>query len=346
MWLGVGGLSAIATLGMGIWHSPALADAAGSTSVGDTSEAWYNTSEATICTSAVGCPPVSLPFYSYPANTLHVGVSGGSETSATYLEPDLSAYIGGTLPTAGTMTLPLATVSGNGNSSASTATVEACLSKAVFKDGTQGSTAAPPATDCSVTSKLVYANNSFTLDLGPFLAAWSGGTPDYGVALVPVLTGAGPTTDWQVAFNGRNLAGAPHISSAVTGGSAAAGSSASAFVAPTTGAPTPSAPIGSSPGAATAPAVTPIAPTGATTASGTTGTSPSLAGVNPSTSPSTTLAAPGTGGSAVTGLSSASGSKGFQYPEILLLPLIIAAGMLFVLRLLTSDATPKRLRAR
>jgi hypothetical protein len=313
-WLaGAGALWAIGALGVppALAHpdgAPATASPGASTQAGDAAEAWYDTSDSALCSSPVGCPPVTLPGRSYPANTLHVGVSGGTESSVTYLLADLSPYLGSALPAAGTMTLPLATVAGNGNSNPSAANIEACLSKAAFKDGTQGSTVPPPATDCAVHARLVYADSTFTVDLTPFLRAWSAGTPDHGIAIRPDLTGAGPTTSWQIAFNGRNLAGAAHISSTFT----------------------PAAPI-------TAPALTPAVSPAA-------GAAPTLAGAgaSPTTSAATSENPTGTG----SGPLAATASHGFQYPEILLLPLVLAAAALWVLRLLTSDATPQRLRAR
>lgn len=301
------------------------ASATGSAPVGDAGEAWYDTSLAKACSSPVGCPPVTLPGNKYPANTLHVGVGLGSTTAVTYLLPDLSAYLGSGLPSTGTMILPLATVSGNGNSNASTAVIEACLSKAGFPNGTQGSTSAPPPTDCSVHADLKYAGKSFTLDLSPFLGAWQNGAAPYGIALMPASVGA--TTSWHVAFNGRRLAGAPHVESSF--GPAASPGFAS-FPAPSSGSP---APFPSPSPAASASIAPPPAQTGS---AGTPASSPALATPPPasqSTSPVTR--SPGQ-------TSILAASHGFQYPEIMLLPLLIGGGALFLIRILTSDATPRK----
>lgn len=338
---------ATGAFGLGLGGRPAGAVPAGtggdSIQAGDAAEAWYQTTESTLCSSPVGCPPVSLPTGSYPKDTLHVGVSGGIETAATYLLPDLSAYLGGALPAAGTMTLPVATIAGNGTSNPAAATIRACLSKAPFKDGTQGSTSPPPATDCSVHGRLVRdsSGSDFTLDLSPFLEAWSTGTPDYGIALIPDPNSTGPTTSWHVAFDGRNLAGAAHISSTFTPAPTASSTPAPPAGLPPSSSPVPAAPTAvPSPSAGPAPLVTPSSPAVPSNAAA---SLPALAGVG-SPAPA---AGSGTGTSSpAAGQFASTTTRGFQYPEILLLPLVLAAGALAVIRLLTSDATPRRLRAR
>lgn len=289
--------------------------------VGDAGEAWYNTSGAKLCSSPVGCPPVTLPGDDFAANTLHVGVSLGTTSAVTYVLPDLSAFLGSGLPSTGSMTLPLATVSGNGNSNQSTAVIEACLSKAAFPDGAQGSANTPPPTDCSVHGNLDYRGKSFTLDLAPFLAAWQNGAPEYGIALMPASVGT--TTNWQVAFNGRRLAGAPHIESSY-GPTSPTPASSFAF---SSAAPTS---IPTSVGSPSSPAA--IAPTGSAS---TPVPSPALAVPSPEPRYTTPVAAR----PAPTVLLAA--SHGFQYPEIMLLPLLLGGGALFLIRLLTSDATPR-----
>ena len=330
----------------------------------DAAEAWFDTAQTSLCSSPVGCP-VALPA-SYRADTLHVGLAAGSETARTYVQPDLSAYLGGPLPPAGTMTLPLATVTGNGNSNPSTAVIEACLSKASFKDGTSGSDTPPPGTDCSVHARLRYTEGAFTLDLAPFLAAWNHGAPQYGLALVPDPTAATPSASWHVAFNGRNLAGAPHISSTLAGAppppsgpvpgppaaaggpppAGAAGSAQGASSSQSAGSfslPSSVAPAGSVPGASgsgTAPAIAP-SPGRVPVLSGVPGGTSSSAGASQPAS----AAAPGSMTSSGI-LGAGSGRGGFQYPEIFLLPLLLAGGGLFAARLLTSDATPDPLSQR
>lgn len=348
--LAAGLLCASGTVGLGV-NPAAAAPGGGSTRAGDAAEAWYDTSESTLCSSPVGCPPVTLPLTSYPANTLHVGVSEGTQTSTTYLLPDLSAYLGSALPTAGSMTLPLATVSGNGNDNPSAAAIEACLSSAAFPDGTQASTGPPPPTNCSVHAQLAYTGSGFTLDLTPFLHAWSTGTPDYGVALLAEPTGIGATTSWQVAFNGRNLAGAAHIYSTFspaaptpTAVGASSASAAAVGVSGPTNPPSTSSGVAVTPSPAATPTPAAVSPS-AVAAGAVPGVSPADASPGPG---GPMASAPERTASPVTATNRplASSAGGFQYPEILLLPLVLAAAALSVLRLLTGDATPRRLRAR
>lgn len=310
-----------------------------SVAVGDAAEAWYSTGPLGTCSSPVGCPPI--PTSNYPSNTLHVGVMAGQTTAITYVQPDLAELPSGQTATAGTMTLPLATVSGNGNNNDSVATIKACLATGAFKDGTQGSTAKPPSTDCTVNTAVKAGTTSFSLDLTPFLTAWNAGRPEYGIALIPDASTNGPTSDWHVAFNGRQLAGAPHVTSELN------------LTAPVSSpAATPSAPSSgsqptASPGTPTSPTPPPAAPTVAGP-----GIIPSSAAASPPAIASPTVAGPSQPSSSGPAVSSTPSqvssipvvarSKGFQYPEVMLLPFAFAAALVFVVRVLTSDATPKR----
>lgn len=325
--------------------APAFAQSATAT-VADSAEAWYATPPVGTCSSPVGCPP--LPVAAYPANTLHVGVLAGRTTAVTYVQPDLGDLPPGETATAGVMTLPLATVSGNGNSNDSAAAIEACLAAGPFSDGTQGSTAAPPPTDCSVNTTVKNGSTSFTLDLTPFLAAWNAGRPEYGIALVPDPARTGPTSTWHVAFNGRELPGAPHITSTLS-------LSAAPTPAPG-GAPPPAASVPSGAGGGTSTAGGSAFPSAGGTAAAL-GVVPSPAGALvpavalpaakpaaavPTLAPEAPAAKPaGQAGRAVLAPTVAA-SKGFRYPEVMLLPLAFAAALVFVLRVLTSDATPRR----
>src|SRR2546423_1912629 len=116
------------------------------------------------------------------------------------------------------MTLPVATNTQDGSLSPASAAIKGCLVTQPVSDGTAGSTAKPPAVDTSVCSKAVYSATTlgFTLDLAPFVLRWSAGTPNNGIALVPDLTKAGPTTVWHVTLNGRQRANAKHVSSQLT----------------------------------------------------------------------------------------------------------------------------------
>lgn len=333
------GLAALALAGFACASGTAFA-ANGPTVVGDSAEAWYASTPVVNCASAIGCPPVAPPATTtYPANTLHVGVSNGEESARTYLQPDLSGIPASETAIAGTMTLPLATLAGSGNSNTSAAAIEACLVTAAFTDGVQGSTGAQPQTDCTVHQAVKVGQQAFTLDLTPFLAAWSGGVPEYGIALIPDLTGTTALTNWQVAFNGRKLKGAPHIASALTlasSGTASGGTFAGAAGSGNSAAGGLSSPTSS----AAAPPVTSLPANSSLNL----GLPSAAAGTVPATSGQAPVVAAGAPARPTT---EASGPQllrnaGFQYPEAMLLPLGFLVGLALVVKLLTTDATPSR----
>lgn len=317
--------------------APTIASAqSASVTVGDAAEAWYQTGLLGSCSSPVGCPPVSTTG-SYPANTLHVGVTAGQTTAVTYVQPDLSDLPAGDTATGGIMTLPLATVANNGNENPSSAAIEACLATGPFTDGTDGSGHTPPSTDCSVHSTVAVCATAFTLNLGPFITAWSSGRRPFGIALLPDPAGVGPTSSWQVSFNGRRLSGASHISSALT------------VSAPEAPASAPAAP--SQPGPGTIVPPQPSASSAAAASGAASGVPVAAAPSQPAIAepPVTAPAsAPGasspiaSAGSGIARIATSRGGRGFQYPEVMLLPLAFAAGLVFVARVLTSDATPER----
>jgi hypothetical protein len=352
--LGGGALALTVGLVTAVWGGTA-AVAQQTVVAPDATEAWYSTGPLDTCTSPVGCEPVSPPAPTYPSGTLHVAVTAGQTDDVTYVQPDLASLPAGEEAVSGTMTLPLATVTGNGNSDPSAATMEACLATATFSDGTEGSTGPPPVTDCSVHAPVEVGATNFTLRLDPFLAAWNGGKPDDGVALVPDPSSTTGTSDWHVAFNGRRLAGAAHIMSSLvltpapgftpgesgavpagpgsppggTAGSAPAGAGASPLA--------PSA----LPGVSAAPIVTPS--TGAGQGATASGIAPALAGPSGASNAASAPARTSIGAAAPSGFVAATArSHGFQYPEVMLLPLAFAGGLVLVARMLTSDATPKR----
>ena len=325
----------------------ARADSASTTTAGDAAEAWYQTAPVDPCSSPIGCPPVTAPS-PFPSGTLHVAAAGGTQTAATYVQPDLSGIPTGQQAISGTMILPLSTVNGNGNANTSAATIVACLATARIPDGTQGSTSAPPSSDCNTKASITPGSNSFTLDLGPFLDAWNSGTPDYGIALLAdTANSSSQGAPWSVAFNGRDLAGVPHISSTLTlapSAGAGAGQTGTGSGFPTgsdfgqAAGPTPTGAL-----PATVPAsgiASGLSPVGATPPE-----NPSLA---PPSNPARSGSSPSrqTTGGGTNQLALAGASRGFQYPEVMLLPLLFAAGLVFVLRLLTTDATPRANRRR
>jgi hypothetical protein len=299
----------------------------------DSAEAWYATTPVVGCSAPVGCPPVApADAQGYPANTLHAGVVGGQETARSYLEPDFTALPFGATLTAATLTVPVDTASNSGNQNVSSAQLVACLVTEPFPDGTDGSTAKPPAVDCSHPIKAVYraAANEFTVNLAAYLPGWNSGLPELGVALLPA-TGESPAADWQVSFDGRKLAHAAHASTLVS------------FLPPSSGGTGQlSGPTSVPPLSTGLSAPQPVVPAGGLPP--TTGTSSTLTGSAPATGSAPVVAAP-TPGAAAPGAAPAAlrGPGGFQYPEVLLLPLALLAGVVFAARLLTADATPRRL---
>jgi hypothetical protein len=316
-----------------------VAFAAGNTDsvvVGDAAEAWYATTPVANCSSPVGCPPVAPPSANpYPANTLYVAVEGGGEAARSYVQPDLSKLPAGEMAVTGTMTLPLSSAADSGSFNTSTATIIGCLVTQPFPDGTAGSTSSPPGADCTIDAPVKVGSTAFTLNLDPFLAAWNSGAPELGIALVPDVTNATPSTNWQVAFNGRHLAGVPHISAKLAVEPAGStvnlptGVSASGSPPPATGVAAPALPGGTLPpplsagSLPTAPSISALAPTGQ---------QPLLASPAQAHNPQTAERA-----LILTG--------GFQYPEALLLPLALLAGVLLMVKLLTGDVTPIRQRS-
>ena len=295
----------------------AVRDAAGDTqtvTVADAAEAWYADSPIDICTTPLGCPPSPAPSSPYPADTLHVGVAGGQESARTYLLPDLSSLPFDATIIGGEMTLPVAAATGDGTVSADAAKIRACLATKPVVDGTQGSTSTPPAINCDISATPAYdgTHNLFTLDLQPFIDAWSGGQPRFGIALVPDKS-TQPSDAWHVTFNGRKRSGSGHISSSIK----VRISPPTEAVVPASpavpAAPAPSVPL-PAPAAAAPPAAPPVvAPT--------------------QQQPQTIQTQP------------VALSQPFQYPLAFLLPLALLAGAVFFARLFTRDATPLRPRA-
>jgi hypothetical protein len=290
--------------------------------VPDAAESWYASTPLLGCTSPIGCPPIAPPpTTSYPAHTLHVGVTDGQETARTYVEPDFSALPAGANLLSGTVVLPVSTDPNAGTSSPDTAQMEACLVTKPITDGVSGSTSQPPATDCKTHAPAKYDAKRLlvTVNLAPFLAAWAAGTPHYGIDLQPAPNQA-LSASWQVAFNGRQLPRVRHIRTVFTLSVLPVTSTPTAVAAPPASAPPAPAPV---PAAAPPPVSGPAPSAGPVTAP-----SPAPTGNAPVVAGNTTAAAPR--------------PAGFQYPAVMLLPLAFLAGLVFVARVFTSDATPRR----
>jgi hypothetical protein len=301
---------------------PQQAQAGPTRTVGDSAEAWYASEPVDICTTPLGCPPQQAPTSPYPANTLHVGVAGGRETARTYVLPDLlSLPLGATL-TGGVMTLPVDTASTDGTLSADQAQLLGCLVSEPFIDGTAGSSGAAPKANCGVSARPVYdaKKNAFTLDLTPFVKAWSAGQPPFGIALVPNPKQVSPTAAWHVTINGRKLAGRPHVQSVITFTPPPA--STSNGIGTTTAPPPPSTP-------ANAPSV-------------------SVPNLSPSTTTATApppVVAP-TQPTTPVAQQPVAYSQSFKYPLAFLAPLALLIGALFFTRLFTRDPLPRRMVSR
>ena len=295
--------------------------AAKSATVGDSAEAWYASSPIDLCTTPLGCPPQQAPSSPYPANTLHVGVAGGQETARTYVLPDTLSLPFGAKLTSGVMTLPVDSAGSDGTVAADSATMLACLATAPFADGTAGASSAPPKVDCKTSAKAKYDAKKvlFTVDLTPFLDAWSAGQPQLGIALVPDASKMSPTETWHVTFNGRKLAGKKHIESAITYTPAPPVSTGTGNTVSTPPAPSTNA----NPPATSLPAVPPS-----------TATPPQPAPVVAPSQPAAPVAQ-----------QPVAFTSEFKYPLAFLAPIGLLIGVVFFARLFTRDPLPRRVGA-
>ena len=308
--------------------TPAAAPAAGmphTVTVGDLAEAWYSAAPVGICTTPLGCPPEQAPTSPYPADTLHVGVAGGQETARTYLSPDLSVVDTGAQLLTAVMTIPVATGSTDGTASPDTAHVTVCLVTSPITDGQQGSTQAPPKTDCTKSAKATYdaKKSTLTVDLGVFTEAWSTGTLPYGVALVPDPKNGQPSDAWHIAINGRKRAASPHVQTVLT--------YTAPDLAPSFGIPTTASGSGSSTSSVPPPVSAPPAQL-----------PPPSTGTPPVTPPLVAGQQPAATAVAQQPVAFARGAP----PAIAFVaPLLLLAGGFFFARVFTRDATPLAVRS-
>jgi hypothetical protein len=303
---------------------PDKSEPASAATVGDSAEAWYASSPVDLCTTPLGCPPQQAPTSPYPAGTLHVGVAGGQETARTYVLPNLLSLPVGATATGGVMTLPVDTASTDGTVAADSATMLACLATAPFADGTAGASSPAPKVDCKTAAKVQYDAKQvvFTVDLTPFLEAWSAGQPPFGIAVVPDPKAMSPTETWHVTVNGRKASGTKHIQSVVTytpapptsTGTSSNSTSTKAPPAPTTNANPP--PV----------SVPNMAPS--------TTTPDQPAPVVAPTQPAPAAAQP------------VAFTRPFQYPLAFLAPIGLLVGVVFFARLFTRDPLPRRVGVR
>lgn len=208
----------LGTAGLGFLPLSSAASAASSVHAAPSSEAWYQLNPT--CSTAAGCqappalpaapvpvpaPPAPLPVPApgtsaaspYPAGTLHVAVSAGSETARTVL--GLPAAVAGGV-TAAALTVPLDVDPADGSAAPERAKVLVCLTKAPVVP-VEGSFDPPPTTDCGATAPLTYAATPephLQADLGPLLTALPGAT---GLVLLPDRARLTPTEAWHVVFS-------------------------------------------------------------------------------------------------------------------------------------------------
>jgi hypothetical protein len=288
------------------------------TRVGDTVEAWYATPSGSLCLPLVGCVPLPSPLalpspLSFPAGTLHVGVTLGSESARAYVVPDLPAHAA-SLPSVGTLVLPVDSSPLAGTLDLASSRIKACLTTGrvpAQSTAKSGSAGPPPAVDCKVSTPARYdaAFKDFRVDLTPFLAKWRHGRPDHGVALVPGLAGASRLAEWHVAFDGKGSASQTIYSLVTRSGSG----EPAASPAPT---PTTTTPVITSPPPINIPlpgvtgAVPPAVP-------------PAIA---PPAQAAVYLVRP----------------TRFRYPAIFIAPLAILAGVIFFGRLFTGSTVRTR----
>lgn len=185
----------------------ALAADKGTATVGTQTEAWYVTATSETCsTPALDCS--LLPPPDYPKNTLHVGVSSGTPTAATYIELDLFSA---NLPleavlTTGTLTLPVDMAPSDGTLRQDSAKLTVCQVTDFFS-AAAASPQEPPETDCKAASAdATYSAKpapTFHVDLKPFLKGWSAGD-SAALAIMPAPSAVKDSETWHVAFFGKD----------------------------------------------------------------------------------------------------------------------------------------------
>ena len=184
-------------------------------------EAWYRPLPVPLpdlpCAPAAGCvvPPVVLPAANpYPAQTLHVGASGGAEEARTYVSLDTASLPFGVEVAGGTLVLPVLADPTAGTLAPETAEIQVCPATAAVQDGVEGSVGGAPGVDCTTASTAKFSPASgatpakFTVDLKPFAAGIAAGISSFGV--LPVVE-AGDAATWHVAFSRRDREGGAPI---------------------------------------------------------------------------------------------------------------------------------------
>jgi hypothetical protein len=206
-------VGAAAIAGAAVVGFTPVAEAETTTTIAPTAEAWYQPNPS--CASPAGCigtgtlPPAST----YPAGTLHIGVSAGEETARSYVAFPFVA-VTGTI-TAAALTVPLDPNPADGGFAAESGKVEVCLTSAPLANA-RGSFDPPPTIDCSVSVPASYVATPqphLDVDLGPLVNRLQAAT---GIVLLPDATASTPTESWRVVFSAHDAAGAPTTAASVT----------------------------------------------------------------------------------------------------------------------------------
>lgn len=196
-------VAAVGTMIVASGVAVAVADeSAAEAKIGTAAEAWYVAPDSDACADA-DCS--ALPTSEYPKNTLHVGISGGTPTTATYIELDLTALPFGATLTSGTLTLPVDMNSGDGSIRPEAAKLRVCQVTGSLAD-TKASPDTPPETDCDVAANASYSSEPrpvFRVDLAAFVTDWSEGA-SAAVAILPAPAAVKASDTWHVTFFGKD----------------------------------------------------------------------------------------------------------------------------------------------
>lgn len=286
---------------------------AASASMSIKAEAWYRSLPP--CTTAFACVTAPSP---YSPKTLHVGTAAGHEESRTYLTLALPPGIDATHVASAVLHLPLATGPDDGTLQPASADLAACRVAGRIEDGVDGATSEAPAADCASAAALASfdpsaysGNGEFEVDLGVFLPYLESGT--LGLALLPSGTGGAGAT-WHAAFSrtDRDVPGSPPITATLTLESAIGTSTR----------PTPTTtPVPASHPPSTVTAPLPSAP--ATVSSPAPAPRPVVASPVTEPPPARTAAS--------------EGLSPFEYPEIWLVPFLLAGFGVWAARAMTEN---------
>ena len=183
------------------------ARAASSVVLPTSAEAWYQTPATSAAQQSGQKPPpppaAPPPANPYGAGTMHVGIRGGVEDARTYLRLDSGTLESDDVLTAAILVLPVDP--GHGTTNPQAAQLDVCLS-ADPGQPVEGSFAAPPAVDCSVSTRATYEASPkprFVADVLPFGAD---ALRDGGLAVLPASAARSTQATWHVSFFARQAA--------------------------------------------------------------------------------------------------------------------------------------------